>query len=137
MGNDSSKLFDSNDKNIFKAIREGKIIETALNKGIGAAAENFDIPKTQVNEIVLKAIKGHQNMITIHQNSVKKLHKRLDEKEPTMGRTLGGCYFCGESGHLARDCSCYKCGESGHLAKDCTSVGDDEGVGQPGGPTWV
>ncbi|KAF0935005.1 hypothetical protein E2562_029531 [Oryza meyeriana var. granulata] len=50
----------------------------------------------------------------------------------------GGCFKCGESGHLARDCfngggggggggrfggggdrSCYNCGEAGHIARDC------------------
>ncbi|CAG8640564.1 24738_t:CDS:10 [Cetraspora pellucida] len=52
-------------------------------------------------------------------------------------RGRGGCYKCGESGHLARDCSlsavcrdctetpkdktCYKCGDSGHISRDCYS----------------
>ncbi|KAL6993434.1 hypothetical protein U1Q18_011552 [Sarracenia purpurea var. burkii] len=48
------------------------------------------------------------------------------------GAGAGGCYICGESGHLARDCrgresdtgsggdrACYACGEYGHLARDC------------------
>ena len=46
MGNDSSTLFESNDKNIFESIREGRIIQIALYKGIAAAAENFEIPKS-------------------------------------------------------------------------------------------
>eukprot|EP01018_Ginkgo_biloba_P034651 Gb_18506 [translate_table: standard] len=48
----------------------------------------------------------------------------------------GGCYNCGDTNHLARDCpqermmgsggrgmggggACYNCGESGHFARDC------------------
>nr|GEV74142.1 protein RNA-directed DNA methylation 3 isoform X2 [Tanacetum cinerariifolium] len=117
----------SHDKNIFKSIREGRIIQTVLDKGIGAAAENFNIEKSEVNKIILKAIEGHQKMIKIHQVSIVKLHNRLEKKDPNMGLKLDGCYFCGESGHVARDCSCYKCGKSGHLGKDC-SYDDDNGV---------
>ncbi|GJX19970.1 cold shock domain protein 1 [Tanacetum coccineum] len=122
------------DKNIFKSIRDGRIIQTVLDKGIGAAAENFDIEKSEVNEIILKAIEGHQKMIKIHQVSIVKLHNRLEKKDPNMGLKLDGCYFCGESGHVSRDCSCYKCGKSGHLAKDCSyDDDDDDGVFGGGG----
>ncbi|RIB24148.1 hypothetical protein C2G38_721424 [Gigaspora rosea] len=66
-------------------------------------------------------------------------------------RGRGGCYKCGESGHLARDCSlsavwkeghisrdctetpkektCYKCGDSGHISRDCYS---DSATGNSG-----
>ncbi|PWA43494.1 universal minicircle sequence binding protein [Artemisia annua] len=120
------------DKNIFKSIREGRIIQTVLYKGIGEAAKNFDIPKSEVNEIVLKAIKGHQNMIKIHQNSIERLNKRMEESEERDRKTRlcqGNvcCYFCGENFHLAKDCSCFKCGKNGHLAKDCSGYAGRSG----------
>lgn len=42
-------------------------------------------------------------------------------------RGAGGCYRCGEQGHIAKSCpygsdqsfSCYRCGQSGHLARTC------------------
>ncbi|KAL6980301.1 hypothetical protein U1Q18_021943 [Sarracenia purpurea var. burkii] len=65
------------------------------------------------------------------------------------GRGRGGtngCFKCGETGHMARDCSqsgggggrggggggnsCFKCGETGHMARDCSQGG---GGGRSGG----
>ncbi|XP_050882451.1 transcription elongation factor SPT6 homolog isoform X9 [Lathyrus oleraceus] len=65
------------------------------------------------------------------------------------GRGGGACFKCGESGHMARDCTqeggggrggggrgggrgggaCFKCGESGHMARDCTQEGGGGGRG--------
>eukprot|EP01102_Stenamoeba_stenopodia_P018384 TRINITY_DN6730_c0_g1_i1.p1 TRINITY_DN6730_c0_g1~~TRINITY_DN6730_c0_g1_i1.p1 ORF type:complete len:426 (+),score=67.28 TRINITY_DN6730_c0_g1_i1:92-1369(+) len=44
-------------------------------------------------------------------------------------RGAGGCYRCGEQGHIAKSCpygsdqpfSCYRCGQAGHLARTCTN----------------
>ncbi|KAK9113257.1 hypothetical protein Scep_020776 [Stephania cephalantha] len=58
----------------------------------------------------------------------------------------GGCFNCGGSGHLARDCmsvsggggggSCYKCGEQGHFARDCYK-GESGGGGGGGGGCYT
>ncbi|PWA68191.1 cold shock domain protein 1 [Artemisia annua] len=124
-------------RNIFKAIREGRIIQTVMYKGIGEAAKNFDIPISEVNKIVLKAMQSHKDLIKRHQDSIAKLHNEIqdfEEKERVMelkscisDSDNVCCYFCGESGHIAKDCSCFKCGVSGHLAKDCTDDGDGHG----------
>jgi probable ATP-dependent RNA helicase DDX4 len=67
-----------------------------------------------------------------------------EDRSGGFGRTggterKGGCYKCGESGHMGRDCTkesaeggsgrsggsgdnkgCHKCGEAGHFARECT-----------------
>uniref|UniRef100_A0A1J3J9Z0 Cold shock protein 1 n=1 Tax=Noccaea caerulescens TaxID=107243 RepID=A0A1J3J9Z0_NOCCA len=59
------------------------------------------------------------------------LNKRKEVSSRGNGARRGGCYNCGEGGHMAKDCSeervergsggtgCYTCGDPGHFARDC------------------
>ncbi|CAN0918740.1 Cold shock protein 1 [Linum grandiflorum] len=51
-----------------------------------------------------------------------------------------GCYTCGNTNHIARDCnhrsetvgSCFKCGTAGHFARDCPQAVNGRGGGGGG-----
>ncbi|NP_001306212.1 cold shock protein 1-like [Camelina sativa] len=56
----------------------------------------------------------------------------LKKENSSRVRRGGGCFKCGEGGHIAKDCrggggggerkeGCFKCGEGGHFARDCSS----------------
>lgn len=69
------------------------------------------------------------------------LKKRKEVSSRGNGARRGGCYHCGEGGHIARDCSgergsggtgCYTCGDPGHYARDCVQKNGGERRGAGG-----
>lgn len=60
------------------------------------------------------------------------------------GQARGGCYRCGELGHVAARCgrpptgrTCYRCGMVGHLAAGCPERGRSTGPGSTKGVTEI
>ncbi|GKE37362.1 DNA-binding protein HEXBP [Tanacetum coccineum] len=120
------------DKNVFDAIKQWSLIYTVEHHGIDDAVKKYDVEKPQVNELVLKAIQDHQDIIKSHQDSIASLQKCMEDEQnqnPTMepksssASSQGGdvlCYICGKNGHKAKECcgfGCYKCGKVGHIGR--------------------
>ncbi|GJU82102.1 DNA-binding protein HEXBP [Tanacetum coccineum] len=104
-------------KNVFEAIRQWRLIQGVEHDGIDETAKDEDIPKSEVNELVLKAIQDHQDVIKSHQHSIASLQKCIQEegkKNPKMepkssasSSSQGGdvlCYICGKNDHKAKEC---------------------------------
>ncbi|GKD42146.1 probable galacturonosyltransferase 7 isoform X2 [Tanacetum coccineum] len=75
---------------IFMSIRELSIVRTALPKGIGATAYEYNLGIREVNEIVFRAIQDHEDVMERHQDSIAELRNLLNSA-------------------VCNDASCYKC----------------------------